>query len=61
MPYLASKLTMEENVVYGLLALLAKTTSIDKGKAPPPKVINRKKAIQGGAFTFETLFFFFYK
>jgi hypothetical protein len=40
MPYLASKLTMDEKVVYGLLALLAKTTLIDKGKTLPPKVVN---------------------
>jgi hypothetical protein len=33
-------------MVYGLLALLTKTTSIDKGKIPPPKVTNRKKFTQ---------------
>jgi len=42
MPYLTSKLTMDEEVVYGLLAFLAKTTPINQGKTPPPKVINRK-------------------
>jgi hypothetical protein len=42
MSYLASKLTMDEEVVYGLLALLAKTTPINQRKAPPPKVIDRK-------------------
>lgn len=46
MPYLASKLKMDVNVVYGLLALLAKTTPIDKGKTPPPKVINSKNFTQ---------------
>jgi hypothetical protein len=46
MPYLTSKLTMNEEVVYGFLALLAKATPIDKGKPPPPKVINRKNFIQ---------------
>jgi hypothetical protein len=40
--YLASKLTMNEKVVYDLLALLAKTTPTDKGKTLPPKVINHK-------------------
>jgi hypothetical protein len=45
-PYLASKLTMDEEVVYGLLALFAKTTPIDKGKTPPPKVINREDFAQ---------------
>jgi hypothetical protein len=33
---LASKLTMDEEVVDGLLALFARTTPIDKGKTPPP-------------------------
>lgn len=46
MPYLASKFAMDEDVVYDLLALLAKTTPIDKGKPPPPKVINRKNFTQ---------------
>jgi len=46
MPYLASKFAMDEDVVYNLLALLAKITPIDKGKPPPPKVINHKNFIQ---------------
>jgi hypothetical protein len=46
MPYLASKFAMDEDVVYNLLALLAKITPIDKGKPPPPKVINRKNFTQ---------------
>jgi hypothetical protein len=29
-------------MVYGLFALLAKTTPINKSKTPPSKVINRK-------------------
>jgi len=41
-PYLASKLTSDEKVSYGLLAILSKTTPIDNGKTPPPKVINHK-------------------
>jgi hypothetical protein len=36
----------DEKVVYGLLALFAKTTSIDKGKTPPPKVINCEDFVQ---------------
>jgi hypothetical protein len=42
----ASNFTMDEEVVYGLLALIAKTTPIDKGKAPFYKVINYKNFIQ---------------
>jgi hypothetical protein len=42
MPYLASKLAMDEEVVYGLFALLAKTTPINKGKIPLPNVLNHK-------------------
>jgi hypothetical protein len=34
--------SQDENVVYGLLALLTKTTPVDKGKTPPPKVVNSK-------------------
>jgi hypothetical protein len=34
-PYLTSKLAMDE-VAYGLLALLTKTTLVDKGKSPSP-------------------------
>jgi hypothetical protein len=39
---LASKLRMDEKVVYHLFAFLAKTTSIEKGKTPPPNVINHE-------------------
>jgi hypothetical protein len=42
MSYLAGKLTMDEEVIYNLLDLLAKTTPINQGKTPPPKVIDRK-------------------
>jgi hypothetical protein len=42
MPYLASKFTMDEKVVYNLFTLRAKTTPIDKGKTLPSKVINCK-------------------
>jgi hypothetical protein len=45
-PFLASKFALDEEVVYGLLAILAETTPIDKGKPPPPKVINRKNFTQ---------------
>jgi len=37
---------MEEEAVYSLFAFLAKTTLIDKGKTPPPKVINCKNFTQ---------------
>jgi hypothetical protein len=37
---------MEEKVVYGLFALLTKTTPIDKNKSLPPKVVNRKDFTQ---------------
>jgi hypothetical protein len=30
-PFLASKFALDEEVVYGLLAILAETTPIDKG------------------------------
>jgi hypothetical protein len=33
---------MDEKAVYGLLTLLAKTTLINQGKIPPPKVIDHK-------------------
>jgi hypothetical protein len=46
MPYLVSKLSVDEEVVYGLLALLAEAIPITKGKPPPPKVINHKNFIQ---------------
>jgi hypothetical protein len=46
MSYLASKLAMDEEVVYGLLTLLVKATPIKKRKPPPPKVINHKNFIQ---------------
>ena len=46
MTYLTSKLTMDEKVVYGLLALLAKTILIDKGKTLAPKIINCKNFTQ---------------
>ncbi len=45
MPYLATKLTMDAKV-YGLLPLLTKTTPIDKGKTPLPKVVNCKNFTQ---------------
>jgi hypothetical protein len=44
--YLTSKLKMNEKVVYGLLAFLAKTTPIDRGKTPPLKVVNHKNFTQ---------------
>jgi hypothetical protein len=37
---------MNENVVYSLLALFAKTTPIDRGKTPPPEVINHEDFVQ---------------
>ncbi len=46
MPYLASKLTMDVDMVDGLLALFAKTTPIDRGKTPPPEVINHEDFVQ---------------
>jgi hypothetical protein len=33
---------VDEEVVYGLLALFAKKTPTNKGKTLPPKVINRE-------------------
>ena len=66
MPYLTSKLTMDEEVVYVLLALFERTTPINEGMTLVPKVINHKyftqsyhlseKAIRGGVFTFQMLF-----
>ncbi len=38
MPYLASKVPLDEEVVDGFLALFAKTTPIDNGKTPPPDI-----------------------
>lgn len=56
-------------MVYSLFTLLKKTTLIDMSKTLPPKVINRKnftkaaiqvkKAIQGRAFTFQMIFYFY--
>jgi hypothetical protein len=45
-PDLASKLTMDEEVVYSLLILFAKTTPINKGKNLPSKVIDREDFAQ---------------
>jgi hypothetical protein len=57
---------MDQKVVYGLLALLTKTTPVDKCKSLPPKVVNHKDFIQSchpceesirdGGFTFQTLY-----
>lgn len=67
MSKIASKLTMDEEVIYCLLVLFAKVTAIIESKVPPSKIINCedflpkiaiqvKKAIWDGALTFQTLF-----
>jgi hypothetical protein len=57
---------MEEEVVYSLLSLLTKTTPITRIRPHlirlsvvsilPKAAIHVKKAIRGGAFTFQRLF-----
>jgi hypothetical protein len=57
---------MEEEVVYSLLSLLTKTTPITRVRPHlirlsvvsilPKAAVHVKKAIRGGAFTFQRLF-----
>jgi len=65
-PDIHKKLTMEEKIINSFLILLTKATSINQLKSRllrlstvrilPRVVAHKKKAMRGGAFTFQMLF-----